>query len=267
MKRIIEFPENWEEFTPKQLNYIFKKIYANVITQKWDEDSFRLFVADYLLGKQRFVRNRKQEAYSILVRELADTLTWMFRSAEDGTIDFNYDTLHNHFPKIGKLFAPDLSQIRFGEYRNAVAIYQAYNESQGDEKLLSTFVGLLYRRLSKDVEREPFNPNRMKLYEHNGQSMKSHIRYYVYLWFSAFNSQLLTETFTIDGSDVCFSTIFQKETEEGSGQNIGLNSILFTLADVGTFGNADDTDRAPLFKVLLKLLHDKNTIDNLKSHS
>ncbi|MEI7675762.1 MAG: hypothetical protein WCJ03_03190 [Bacteroidales bacterium] len=260
MSRIIEFPETWEELTQKQANFIFKKIYANVITQRWDEDSFRLYVADYLLGRKYFARNEKQIQYRLLVRSLADSLTWMFAKAEDGTLNINYDTLHNHFPKVGKMVVANIQDIRFGEYRHAVAIYHAYNESLGDASLLATFVGMLYR-----PAKEPFDSNKMQLYEKRGKKVPGHIAYYIYLWFTTLNRYLLTETFTIDGCDVCFSTIFKSDGEPSKGQDIGLNSILFTLADTGTFGNADQTDKAPLFRVMLKLLHDKNNADQLNN--
>jgi hypothetical protein len=262
MSRIIIFAENWEELTPKQVAYIFKKLYTKLIRGEWDEDSFRLHIADYLLGQKKPMRKDRRERYGLLVRQCADTLHWMFLKTETGEMEINFDTLHNHFASIKKTIAPSLMSIRFGEYRHAVALFHAYHLSGGDESILATLAGLLYRKAN-----EPFaeHGTAMQRYEQRGKRMPRHIAYYIYVWFATMNRFLLKETFTIDGCDVCFAPIFATHGGENKGQDIGLNSILFTLADTGTFGNADETDKAPLFRVMLKLLHDKNNADNLKN--
>ncbi|MPN65175.1 hypothetical protein SDC9_212954 [bioreactor metagenome] len=73
----------------------------------------------------------------------------------------------------------------------------------------------------------------------------------------------------MDGNTVSFESLFERSAIDEDTKpvtNIGLMSIVFTLADTGTFGNADKTDDTMLFPILLKLLHDKNAVDRLKKN-
>ena len=88
-----------------------------------------------------------------------------------------------------------------------------------------------------------------------------YIKWGIYLWFASFCKYLLSGgVFIIDGKEISFSRLF-RNNNDNTGVDIGMNAILFTMADNGTFGKAEDTDQTELFRVLLKLLHDANTID------
>lgn len=261
MRRYAELPENWEELTEKQATFFFKNFYYKVLTGKWNFQQLLQMFCDSILGKKRYVRKTKSEYYADLINQCVYQLDWMFKRNKENIIELDFDTIHNHFSKIKGMVGPDISELSFGEYRHSVAIFQQYNETLGDESLLSLFAGIMYRDKSKSFDRRKFAE-----YEKYGRKIPAYKRYYIYIWFMTFNQKLLTDKFTIDGHEICFSPIFANDesVESSNTQDIGLNSILFTLADTGTFGNADQTDNAPLFKVLLKLLYDKNIVDNIK---
>ena len=65
----------------------------------------------------------------------------------------------------------------------------------------------------------------------------------------------------IEGREVCFAPVFGQggSPDEKQADNLGMLSILFTMADTGTFGNVAETDEAPLLDVMLKLLNDHYT--------
>ena len=98
--------------------------------------------------------------------------------------------------------------------------------------------------------------------------MSEHLKYGVYLWFGGFCRFVLDGgVFVIEGNELCFSGIFERSEPDPDAMNensIGMLSVLFTLADSGTFGNESQTDQTELFKILLKLLHDKETTDRLR---
>ncbi len=91
----------------------------------------------------------------------------------------------------------------------------------------------------------------------------------MYLWFAYFNRYLIEGgEFIIEGNTLVFDSLFDQGANDDSNNqmNIGLMSIVFTLADTGTFGNAEQTDDTLLFQVLMKLLSDKQLADKLKKN-
>ena len=88
----------------------------------------------------------------------------------------------------------------------------------------------------------------------------------IYAWFAYFCEALTTETFIIEGEEVCFAPIFEKregvaKTEGNSGT---MAQICHTLAETHVFGTARDVDRTPLLTVMQKLLQDYYTLQKLK---
>lgn len=232
---------------------------------------------DFLLGRKKFFLPVQQERYLCLVFALADKLEWMFGYEDDGKVGVNFNTTMNLLPSIDGLLGPQShgSDLSFGEYRKAVEFYNKYTIDHNSEAL-SALVGILYRHPSKAKidamfdgnYREPFNENIIHVYIDHATHLPEYLKYGVYLWFSHFCSYIVDGgDFTIEGNELCFSPIFDSTpTDEDAPveNSIGMLAVLFTLADSGTFGNAQETNKTNLFKVLLKLLHDKQTADNLK---
>jgi hypothetical protein len=269
MSRYIEFPEWWDELTPKQFHYFMKRFSGKALSGEWGIDDLKLDFADYLLGRKKYFRQSKREAYHALVFQLAGSLSWMYDESKN-PVELNFDTTINLFPSLGKLVGPAShgSDLRFGEYRKCVALYEEFNQSEGDEMFLDMLSGSLYRHPGKTPEqrREPFSEFKIEEYGRNGSRFDYATKYAVYVWFMNFNRHLVSGEFVIDGKTITFAPIFGKPGgEKSSGQDIGFSSILFTMADAGTFGKADEVDQTPLFQIMLKLLHDKMQVDTLKS--
>lgn len=267
MTRYVFFPEWWDELTPKQFYYFMKRFCDHVAVGEWSVTDFKIDYADFLLGRKKFIRRSKREQCCDLVNRLADSLSWMFTDS-DGQVELNFDTTTNPLPALGGLVGPlsHGADLVFGEYRKCVALFEEFNNSGGDEIYLDMLVGTLYRKHgnSNEHRRKPFSEYDIEEYGKAGSKIDYYTKYGVYLWFMNFNRHLVTGEFVIEGKTISFAPIFAKSGGgKSSGQDIGFNSILFTMADAGTFGNADKVDQTLLFKILLKLLHDKNQIDNL----
>lgn len=125
------------------------------------------------------------------------------------------------------------------------------------------------------VVREPFREQQMGRYMGLVGGMPEWMQWGVYAWFSYFCEYLFTETFIIDGLEVCFAPVFARskrdsDARQGDTQSLGMNSILFSVAESGVFGNATETDDTLLLRVMMKLLDDKQRTDemmsNLKTH-
>lgn len=268
MKRHILFPECWEEVTPKQYAWLLK--YMSDGNKILTPDEIRIHFTDYLLGKRRPWNKLKRKSYFRLVGDLSESLDWMFRT-EDQIILINYDTTQNLIPRIGRLLGPlsHGSDLKFGEYREAVAAYNDYTTTY-QTCHLDRLVGILYRKKNKTSgynsgnRRIPFCRYDIPKYIEGVKHVPNYLKWGVYLWFAAFCKYLLEGgLFIIDGKEISFSRIFRKG-EQVTGTDIGMNSILFTMADAGTFGKVDETEDTELFRVLLKLLHDANMMDEIE---
>ena len=191
----------------------------------------------------------------LLVAMVADTLEWMWLvDDEAGCISLHFDTTRNLLPEYKGLRGPQShgGDLTFGEFRAATAAMNLYTEDHLPSDLLA-LVAVLYRfpdPVMRDVQRV----------------MPDWLQWGVYAWFARFCEYLLTGEFIIDGQTVTFAPVFGRRDKDGerpSGQDLGLNSILYTVAESGVFGTATETDRTPLLRVLLKLLDDKQRADEL----
>lgn len=272
---IVEFPDCWEEISPKEWEYLLK-LHFRLCTH------IGLSVADVKREWCRFVlanrgiRSANKEDYYLLIHELSIGLDWMYIESEDGKeILLNFDSTMNLIPVWRNLKGPlsHGSDLTFGEFRKGVQLMNLYNESK-DILDLRALCGLLYRREGKKVGkndfdgryREDFHPSRIGFYSDRVRMMPAHLQWGVYVWFANFCRFLITGTFIIEGCEVCFSSLFaaNKKGDDTSGSGgLGMNSILFSVAETGVFGNVEETDNTLLLKVLLKLMNDKLLADEM----
>jgi hypothetical protein len=278
MQKMIEIPEMWEELSPRQFKYLLKSVFKMMKNNKITTDDVLRDFADYLLGRRKIVHPVRREEYLLLVNDVAETLNWIFKK-ETGKIIFNFETTQNLIPTLGNLIGPQShgSDFRFGEYRTAVEYYTRYTQEH-QPQMLDALVGILYRkpnRRKKNFQfngshRQPFNRYLIDEYAKQAKPVPEYLKWGVYLWFGNFCRYLFEGTFIIEGNEVSFASIFERSnvhSDEKKNPSLGMTAVLFSLADSGTFGTAKETDETELFKVLLKLLHDKNILDELKKKS
>jgi hypothetical protein len=275
MNKTIEIPEMWEELTSDQFKRLLKSVFKMMGDRSITTDDVLIDFADHLLGKRKIVHPVQREKYFLLVHDIAKKLDWIFRIENDQVV-LNFDTTQNLIPSIGKLIGPQShgSDLRFCEYRTAVEYYNKYTQEQQPE-FLDCLVGILYRKQNRQKKnfqfngsyRQPFNPYLVKKYANNVKNFAEYIKWGVYLWFGYFCRYLFEGAFLIEGNEVCFASIFERgsaDPDTKKSNSLGMTAVLFSLAESSTFGNAKETDETELFKVLLKLLHDKNMLDELK---
>lgn len=279
MKTDRVIPECWEELTPTQFKYLLKNIFVMMSSDDISKDDVLNDFADYLCGRLHFANKSKKLDYLLLVRKAATVLEWIFQtSPTDNEITVDFCTTQNLLPKIGKLVGPQSAgfDIRFGEYRKACWMYNNYTLNH-DVESLDGLVGILYRSPSPSASlrhprkfngdyREPFNEYSLERYAKRVKHWPEYIKWGVYLWFSYFCRYLMTGEFDIDGNEVSFAPLFSSggDPDGKKDESLGMTSVLFSLAESRTFGTVDDTDNALLFKVMLKLLNDHKTAQNLK---
>ena len=223
----------------------------------------------YVLKNRGYVfRSKVQDM--LLVDHLAETLAWMWRMEGDAVV-LAYDSTVNLIPEWRYLRGPMShgADLAFGEFRHAVAAVNRYNVGH-DPVDLQALCAILYRPPVEKkgcVEREPFREQYMGRYMGLVEHMPVWMRWGIYAWFSYFCEYLFSGTFIIDGLELCFRPVFSrgrdKDARQNDVQSLGMNSILFSVAESGVFGNARATDDTLLLRVMMKLLDYRQRADEL----
>ena len=266
----IDVPDCWEEVKPQEWLHLLK-MRSKLMKQRGLAliDVKREWCA-YVL-KKRGYRFKSKVDDMLLVDRLADTLDWMWK-VEGDMVELTYDSTENLFPVWRYLRGPAShgADLTFGEFRQAAAVMNKYNAGQ-DPADLRALCAILYRKAVKDkgcISREPFHPQYMGRYMGLVRDMPDWIQWGVYAWFAYFCHYLFTGIFIIDGLELCFAPLFERhrkspDAQPGVIQNLGMNSVLYSVAESGIFGNVDATDNTLLLRVMMKLLDDKQRADEM----
>lgn len=268
-KKDIEFPACWEELTSSEWMYLLR------LRKKLETDN-RISLLDVKREWSRFVLRGRGFNGSfryidnlMIVENASKSLDWMWREHENGMIELTFDSTEQLMPKWRTYRAPKShgADLTFGEFRQAMVMANAYTQTHKPE-LLTALCGILYRKSGdskKGQYREPFCQEHIGIYANRVHQMPDHLQWGVYAWFSCFCRFLTEGIFVIDGHEVCFAPIFgRSKGDESADQSLGLNSILFSVAESGVFGNLQQTDESLLLRVLMKLLDDHNKAEAIK---
>ena len=268
-KKEIIFPDCWEELTPSEWQHLLK------LRGRLESDN-RISLMDvkrswaYFVLRGRGWREGFRAVEPLVVLEnAAKSLDWMWKVYENGVIELTFDSTEQLLPKWRRYRGPKShgADLTFGEFRHALGYCNSYTQKHRPD-MLTALCGVLYRNAGNSKlgqYREPFNANLIQLYCNRIHKMPDFLKWGVYAWFSSFCRFLTEGTFIIDGHEVCFAPVFNRSKNEGStDQSLGLNSILFSVAESGVFGSVKDTDDAPLLRVLMKLLDDHNKAEDLR---
>ena len=266
-----DFPDCWEELTPEEWVCLLKLRHL-LMTRRGTSltDVKRAWCHHVLRHRGYRFRPHRRTDDLVLVDRLAATLDWMWLvDDEEGCVALDFRSTRNLLPSWRGLLGPQShgANLTFGEFRAATAAMNLYTQDHLDSDLLA-LVAVLYRRPDGQGKRLPFCPDDLPKYMHDAKDMPRWLQWGVYAWLAYFCDYLQRGDFVIDGQPVIFAPLFDRQEKDNrpapsSGQDLGLNSILYTVAESGVFGTADDTDRAPLLRVLLKLLDDKQRAEEL----
>lgn len=275
----IDFPDCWEEVKPLEWLHLLKIRHKLMNQPGIALADIRREWCAYVLKNRGYSFHSKVDDM-LLVDGLAKSLGWMWRTGEEVAPDgrpvtiaeLTYDCTENLLPKWRYLQGPMShgADLTFGEFRQAAAVMNLYNAEQNPADLRA-LCAILYRRPVKHkgcTSREPFRRQYMSRYMGMVRDMPEWMQWGVYAWFAYFCQYLFTGTFIIDGLELCFAPVFDRhrkspDAQPGIIQNLGMSSVLYSVAESGVFGNADATDDTLLLRVMMKLLDDKQRADDL----
>ena len=273
-QRYIELPESWDELTVADWRELLK-IRQQIVEHGgcYSELDILTETARMLLKNRGVKLQLNNPNYIQLVGQLARTLGWLWH-ADGSTISLVYKDTRNLLPRIREWLGPmdHGADLMFGEFRLAMAVMKIY-ENNPSERDLNVLAGLLYRpEASEELKRErglrrwPYEWDTFEQKERRGEQIERWQVWGVYAWFAWFCEYLTTGTFIIDGEEVSFSPLFQKQESvaESKGASGGMSQICHTLAETHVFGTAREVDHTPLLTVMLKLLQDYESLQRLK---
>jgi len=271
-KNIVMYPEIWDELTEADWVSMLK-LRQQLLQMSRAEitiEDIRIEAARCLLLNRGIRTRASNEKYFLLVRKAAEKLDWLWQEDEQHHISLVYRSTKQLLPKWGQLYGPMShgGDLVFGEFKEALVLCQAYDDSTPPRiELLQQLAGLLYRRRNPKrsfPRRIAYDKDDQNLQLTRGSRMPMWFLWGVYAWFSFFCEYLATGIFIIDGREVCFSSVFKAPDPSASGKRnsaLGMNAIAMTLAESQVFGDFEDVLHTPLMRVMMKLLHDKETYE------
>lgn len=284
----IEIPAHWDEMNDGQRRYcLTQAVFASlgIITPTEAKVRCLYYLLEIKRDHQSIAKERMWPAERVMEKNsrifllCEELITFLFRKNDKDQMEINYDTIMNHFPEVKagkkKLFGPGhlLADITFGEFRAALEEMGEYFETREQESL-SRMIACLYRPERAEYEtlckaedfdgmrREPFNRARIEENAVYASKLPAVIRMAILLWFTYTIDYIQKEDLVLGGREVNFSLIFTGGEGSGQRDNSGWTGVLYTIAEKGTFGNIQATDRAGLLDLLL-YMYDKE-IENRK---
>lgn len=259
----IEFPDCWEEVTPQEWVYLLNLRSKLIKLRGVTIDDVKRMWCAYVV-KMRGIRRLKSKEAMVLIYRLSQTLDWQW-SVEDNTVSLNFDSTVNLLPEWYGLIGPAShgADLTFGEFRYAVIMMNEYTTTQ-DVTYLNSLCAVLYRPVDENCKKIKFSQDNIQHSLSDIAKIPEYVRWGIYAWFASFCKFLFTGTFILDGCEICFAPVFGSSGNDYTPeQSLGMNSILFSVAESGVFGNIEDVDNTQLMRVLLKLLDDKQKADSL----
>ena len=182
--------------------------------------------------------------------------------------------IHNPVPKIGiwqNYYGPadQFQNITFGEYSDALRLFLDFSTT-GDKRNLDLIAAIFYRPA------KPFHFIKKQLSSYDGDirvAYNSHqldkradkfrflppgFIYGVYLLFASFQKFISTAVIPWGGRELDLSIIFSNKDEESEpteddNQGLGMDSVIFTLAESGVFGTKKETMNTNIWEIFIRM--------------
>jgi len=236
-----------------------------------------------MVPKNEYIQEDEEEKLSniFMLSELIDSF-FIVNDQDQKVIKQQY--IHNPVPKFKPLWhnyygpSDSFQNIKFGEYTDALRLFFQFNAT-GDFELLFALCAVLYRKKKSfywfkkhlnnydgDI-REPYNPifvdKRAKVF----RVAPIGFIYGTYLLFSSFQQFISGAQVPWGSSVLDFSILFQTDgsTEAETVPGIGMDSVLFSMAESGAFGSLEKVQNTNLWHILIRMYDiRKRDLDNQK---
>lgn len=206
-----------------------------------------------------------------LVSELIDDF---FDIDEKGIKTIKQYYTHNPVPSFKPLYknyygpTDGFRDMTFGEYRDGLRLFHDFHAT-GDMHILTLLTAVFYRPkksfhcIKKQLAsyngnvRERYNSNTLDQRAYAFKNAPVGFVYGFYLLFASFQKYLIDAKILWGGQEIDFSILFESsKTEEASSNEvpgIGMDSIAFSMAESGTFGNIKEVDNTNFWEIFARM--------------
>lgn len=279
---LIEFPEsNIKRYIPENLSEcdsdqyvtisdLFIKFQQGLITM--DE---MLIESVYVLLNMKRSRKTKDWTNIVLLSELIKSTFFeeekiILETGEEKTIlkivqNFINNPVEHFKPHLIKYYGPSdgFQNLKFGEYSDAFKVFIDFSKN-GNIESLYELAAILYRpkktfftrfttKYDGDI-RQPYNPFKTEKRIELFKKLPLGYVYGVYLYFSSVQLFLNTAKIPYGDKTLDLSVLYQNnEKEKSDYDDIGLDSVLFSMAESGMFGTFDKVQQVPFWTIMVKM--------------
>jgi len=226
--------------------------------------------------KLRKIQEQEHENKMVNVYLLSERVGSFFEpSPDDENIhQAKLNFINNPVPKFRPAFrtfygpTDQFMNVTFGEYRDALRLFHQFNATP-DIEILYELAAIMYRpkkplhfiqkhlpNYNGDV-RQAYNPNFIARRSQTMRLARVGFVYGFYLLLASFQKFISTAKINWGGREIDFSILYQSFADEQELTtdipDVGVDSIMFTMAESGTFGSIKELEQTSIWMIYLKM--------------
>lgn len=204
---------------------------------------------------------------------IAELVKDFFEEDENGVKTIKQEYIHNPVPKFTPLaetfYGPsdNFMNLTFGEYIDGLRLFHDFHAT-GDMQMLKLLTAIFYRPKKSAAEisdlntfdgdlRKAYNAHTLELRAKAFNYAPIGFVYGCYLLFASFQKYLIDARILWGGQEIDFSILFESSKTEQSSSNetpgIGMDSIAFSIAESGAFGNMDQVRNTNFWQIMVRM--------------
>lgn len=239
-----------------------------------DYDEFRSHAIYKLMNMKPSDSVDNEEEKFSNVYMLSELIDDFFDIDEKGVKTIKQYYTHNPVPSFKPLWktyhgpADQFRDMTFGEYRDGLRLFHDFHAT-GDMHILTLLTAVFYRPkksfhfIKKQLSnydgniRDRYNSNTLDQRATGLKNAPIGFVYGFYLLFASFQKYIVDAKILWGGQEIDFSILFESNKSEESSSNqvpgIGMDSIAFSMAESGTFGNIKEVDNTNFWEIFARM--------------
>ena len=260
IKKSFNIPESLAECTTLEymaLSYLVLQYLSGSVNY----EEFRIHAISNLMNIHVSDKYVNDEDIMTNVYFLSELTSSFFEDTKEGQKKIKLDFLDIKIPFVkttfSKYYAPTntLFEISYGEFADASRVFDDFHAS-GDVFNLYLLAAILYRK--RKLFSKKIKTYKSSEIEKQAKHFKKYVApsfiYGVYLQFVAFKQYLPVAKIPWSGQFLDFEILFEGDPEtENNIPGIGVDSMVFSLAESGVFGSTEKVRSTNLLEIMIHL--------------
>jgi hypothetical protein len=239
-----------------------------------DYNEFRTHAIYKLMKMKPSKAKENEEEKFANIYQLSELIDDFFDVDDQGSKVIKQYYIHNPVPSFKPLWktyygpADQFLDMTFGEYRDGLRLFHDFHAT-GDMHILKLLTAIFYRpkKSFHCIKKQMANYNGNKRDRYNSNTLNERAKglkhapigftYGFYLLFASFQKYIVDAKILWGGHEIDFSILFEsnKNSEATSNQvpGIGMDSIAFSMAESGTFGNIKEVDNTNFWEIFARM--------------